>query len=71
MASICFDESRNLIGCCRGRIFPYCSRAIYAIFIALLRGGDESEDVSDDQKMPKSFLKSSKRKKETKNTEKG
>jgi hypothetical protein len=23
MASICFDESRNLIGCWRGRIFPF------------------------------------------------
>jgi hypothetical protein len=29
-----FHESRNLIGCWRGRIFPYCPRA-YAIFIAL------------------------------------
>jgi hypothetical protein len=43
-----------------GAGFSRIAHGQYAIFIAL-RGCDESEDVSDDQKMPKSCLKSSKR----------
>ena len=62
MASICFDESRNLIyWLLTGQDFPVLPTGNSNA----LRGCDESEDVSDDQKMLKSCLKSSKRRKKT------
>ena len=62
MASICFDESRNLIGYWWGRIFPTTGNKQFLLPYMLIC--DESEvlySVLNDQKMSKSCSKSSKR----------
>ncbi len=70
MVSICFDESRNLIGCSRGRIFPVLPTG-NTQFLLPYEAAMRAKNVSDDQKMSKRCLKSSKRRKNPQNTEKG
>jgi hypothetical protein len=57
MASICFDESRNLIGCCEAG-FSRIAHGQYAIFIALRR-----EPSFKRQKMSQRLSNYSKRRK--------